>query len=109
MRTCIASRSASEQTATVLMPMARAVRMTRQAISPLLAMRILEIILPLLPWASVYHWQAIGPGAKPGRSGFTSCIGELVGRFRLEIRGVVAFMQLSGQIARSAVDHAAAN
>jgi len=37
-RTCLASASASEWTATVLMPMALAVRITRQAISPRLAM-----------------------------------------------------------------------
>ena len=35
-----ASRSASEWTATVAMPMRRAVRMMRQAISPRLAIRI---------------------------------------------------------------------
>src|SRR5579863_10312566 len=39
-RTWSASASASEKTATVLMPMRRAVRITRQAISPRLAMRI---------------------------------------------------------------------
>jgi hypothetical protein len=38
--TCIASLSASEYTATVLMPILRAVLMTRQAISPRLAIRI---------------------------------------------------------------------
>src|SRR5258706_13890294 len=39
-RTCRASRSASEYTATVAIPIARAVRMMRQAISPRLAIRI---------------------------------------------------------------------
>src|SRR5258708_30494596 len=43
-----ASRSASEYTATERMPMARAAAMTRQAISPRLAMRILRNTL-LLP------------------------------------------------------------
>ena len=40
--TCSASRSASEYTATVRMPSRRAVRATRQAISPRLAIRILR-------------------------------------------------------------------
>jgi hypothetical protein len=40
MVTCIASLSASEYTATVLMPILRAVLMTRQAISPRLAISI---------------------------------------------------------------------
>src|SRR4051812_3894973 len=40
--TCGARASASEYTATVAIPIARAVRITRQAISPRLAMRILE-------------------------------------------------------------------
>jgi hypothetical protein len=39
MRTCSACSSASEKTATLRRPIRRAVRMTRQAISPLLAMR----------------------------------------------------------------------
>src|SRR5215831_7761195 len=39
-RTCNASRSASECTATVLMPSSRQAQMTRQAISPRLAIRI---------------------------------------------------------------------
>src|SRR6185436_985187 len=47
--TCRASRSASEYTATVRMPMSRAAVMTRQAISPRLAMRILRNTLLLLP------------------------------------------------------------
>ncbi len=38
--TCRARESASEYTATVLMPRRLQVRMTRQAISPRLAMRI---------------------------------------------------------------------
>src|SRR5690606_16570653 len=38
--TCSAPASASEYTATVAMPMRRAVRITRQAISPRLAIRI---------------------------------------------------------------------
>ncbi len=42
MRTCNASSSASEWTATVAIPMRRAVRMTRHAISPRLAISILE-------------------------------------------------------------------
>ena len=41
MRTCIASLSAVECTATVWMPISRAARMTRSAISPRLATRIL--------------------------------------------------------------------
>ena len=44
--TCSASRSASEKTATVLIPMRRAVLMTRQAISPRLAIRIFLNIGP---------------------------------------------------------------
>src|SRR5436190_17357991 len=44
-----ALRSASEYTATVRMPMPRAAAMTRQAISPRLAMRILRNTLLLLP------------------------------------------------------------
>src|SRR6185312_11740041 len=40
MATCIDLASASEYTATVAIPMRRAVRMTRQAISPRLAIRI---------------------------------------------------------------------
>src|SRR5262249_37942972 len=43
-RTCRASASASESTATVAIPMRRAVRITRQAISPRLAIRILRNI-----------------------------------------------------------------
>ena len=39
-RTCKAPASASEYIATLAIPKRRAVRMTRQAISPLLAMRI---------------------------------------------------------------------
>src|SRR5690606_13353066 len=39
-RTCRLSRSAVLYTATVLMPISRAVRITRRAISPRLAMRI---------------------------------------------------------------------
>src|SRR3546814_2227718 len=39
-RTCCASASASEYTATVAMPSRRAVRITRHAISPRMAMRI---------------------------------------------------------------------
>src|SRR5512133_2213687 len=42
MRTCSAPRSASEYTATVRRPSRRAVRMTRQAISPRLAIRMLS-------------------------------------------------------------------
>src|SRR3954468_13392710 len=45
--TCRASRSASEYTATVRMPMRFAVRITRQAISPRLAIRILRNTLAL--------------------------------------------------------------
>src|SRR6185436_7260950 len=44
-----ASRSASEYTATVRMPMRRAAAITRQAISPRLAMRILRNTLLFLP------------------------------------------------------------
>src|SRR5690606_17668407 len=43
-RTCGLRASASEYTATVAIPIAFAVRITRQAISPRLAMRILENI-----------------------------------------------------------------
>src|SRR3984893_15990502 len=42
MRTCSASASASEYTATVAIPICRAVRMMRQATSPRLAVRILR-------------------------------------------------------------------
>src|SRR3954463_6762641 len=45
--TCSALRSASEYTATVRMPMRFAVRITRQAISPRLAIRILRNTLAL--------------------------------------------------------------
>src|SRR5688500_4848724 len=41
--TCSASRSASENSATVAMPMLRQVRAMRTAISPRLAIRILEM------------------------------------------------------------------
>src|SRR3954453_11965468 len=44
--TCSASRSASEKTATVLIPMRRAVLMMRQAISPRLAIRIFWNMTP---------------------------------------------------------------
>src|SRR5471032_3182501 len=44
-----ASRSSSEYTATVRMPMSRAAVMTRQSISPRLATRILRNTLFLLP------------------------------------------------------------
>src|SRR3954447_26214731 len=44
--TCKASRSASEKTATVLIPMRRAVLMMRQAISPRLAIRIFWNMAP---------------------------------------------------------------
>src|SRR3954463_5931765 len=47
MRTCIASRSSSEYTATVVMPSSRHVRMTRTAISPRLAIRTLVNMDPL--------------------------------------------------------------
>jgi hypothetical protein len=46
MRTCIASLSAVECTATVAMPISRAARTTRSAISPRLAIRILSNIAP---------------------------------------------------------------
>jgi hypothetical protein len=46
MRTCIASASAVECTATVAMPISRAARITRSAISPRLAIRILSNIGP---------------------------------------------------------------
>src|SRR5438552_10530054 len=45
-RTCSASRSASEWTATVLSPISLHARMIRRAISPRLAMRTLEIMEP---------------------------------------------------------------
>src|SRR3954463_11458657 len=45
--TCSAARSASEYTATVRMPMRFAVRITRQAISPRLAIRIFRNTLAL--------------------------------------------------------------
>src|SRR5881394_3242618 len=45
--TCSAPRSASEYTATVRIPMRFAVRITRQAISPRLAIRILRNTLAL--------------------------------------------------------------
>src|SRR2546428_4142376 len=45
-RTCSASRSASEWTATVLSPISLHARMIRRAISPRLAMRTLEIMRP---------------------------------------------------------------
>src|SRR5690606_21355765 len=44
MRTCMASASAVECTATVAMPISRQARITRSAISPRLAMRILSNI-----------------------------------------------------------------
>src|SRR5262245_6214126 len=50
-RTCNAPRSASEYTATVRSPRRRAVRITRQAISPRLAMRRDVIILITNPWS----------------------------------------------------------
>src|SRR5713101_7789081 len=46
-RTCRASRSASECTATVCNPISLHARMTRRAISPRLAMRTLEIMKKL--------------------------------------------------------------
>src|SRR6056297_3750510 len=48
MRTCIASESAVECTATVPMPISRAARMTRSAISPRLAIRIFSNMRALL-------------------------------------------------------------
>src|SRR6056297_1068653 len=48
MRTCIASASAVECTATLWMPISRAARITRRAISPRLAIRILSNISPPL-------------------------------------------------------------
>ena len=44
MRTCIASASAVECTATDLIPISRAARITRSAISPRLAIRIFSNI-----------------------------------------------------------------
>ena len=61
--TCSASLSASEKTATVLMPMRRAVLMMRQAISPRLAIRILLNITPLrekrqsFPSTGRFYWN----------------------------------------------------
>src|SRR4051812_45817935 len=49
--TCRASRSASENTATVRIPMRCALRMTRQAISPRLAIRMVRNIGPPLALA----------------------------------------------------------
>jgi hypothetical protein len=47
-RTCGLSRSASEYTATVFMPISRAVRITRRAISPLFATSSFSILrIPL--------------------------------------------------------------
>src|SRR6185503_19250825 len=64
--TCRASQSASEYTATVRMPMPRAAVMTRQAISPRLAMRILRNTLLLLPRRLYAHRLEIpDPGRLP--------------------------------------------
>src|SRR6185295_7466542 len=61
--TCRASQSASEYTATVRMPMPRAAVMTRQAISPRLAMRILRNTLLLLPRRlDAYRFEILDPG-----------------------------------------------
>src|SRR5690606_39066309 len=49
MRTCGASRSASEYTATVPMPRRRQVRITRHAISPRFAIRILSNMRAVSP------------------------------------------------------------
>src|SRR5258708_40299362 len=61
-----ASRSASEYTATERMPMSRAAVMTRQAISPRLAMRILRNTLLLLPRRLYAHrLEILDPGRFP--------------------------------------------
>src|SRR5579871_1540563 len=75
--TCAAFRSASEYTATVRIPMARAVRMTRSAISPRLAIRILAIsviagaFIPVVSIAvafmAVSHPEDAVAGARRGR------------------------------------------
>src|SRR6185369_9747215 len=58
-----APRSASEYTATVRMPMARAAAITRQAISPRLAMRILRNTLFLRPLRLHLHgFEFLHPG-----------------------------------------------
>src|ERR1700712_964343 len=62
-RTCIASASAVECTATQAMPSSLQARRTRRAISPRLAMRIFEIIgMGLLDddeGFAVFNWSAI--------------------------------------------------
>src|SRR5258705_11435784 len=64
--TCRASRSASEYTATVRMPMSRAAVMTRHAISPRLAMRILRnTLLPLPRRLYAHRFEILDPGRFP--------------------------------------------
>src|SRR5262245_36667077 len=61
--TCIASRSASEKAATARTPMARAPRMTRQAISPRLATRILRnTLFPLARGFYAHRLELLHPG-----------------------------------------------
>src|SRR2546422_9782004 len=63
--TCIASASASEYTATVAIAMRRAVRATRQAISPRLAIRILSNIARFLRLGHVGRSRAPEPAQQP--------------------------------------------
>src|SRR6056297_1168480 len=84
MRTCMASASAVECTATVCTPISRAARMTRSAISPRLAMRILlNIRLPRLlddhQRSAVFHGRAIldedpFDGARARRGDLVHCL-----------------------------------
>ncbi len=60
MSTWSASRSASEKTATVLIPILRAVLITRQAISPRLAIRIFLNITPYSPVSCCVEMKAKG-------------------------------------------------
>src|SRR5215467_9172730 len=53
MSTCSASRSASENTATELIPCSRHARITRTAISPRFATRTFAILIARLPWVEL--------------------------------------------------------
>src|ERR1700704_3410028 len=61
-RTCMASASAVECTATVAMPSSLHARSTRRAISPRLAMRILS---NMWSWVASSEWRVANGGSEP--------------------------------------------
>src|SRR5262249_46427182 len=84
-RTCMASASAVECTATAGMPSSLHARSTRSAISPRLAMRVLSNMTPSLDdhrWPAVLHrWtvleQNLHPGPRAGGRNLVECLHRL--------------------------------